>query len=247
MKSGLFLFVHKSVTFIALKNVRSRYKSIVNKNKLLEVIQMKQNQITELKRGLSTLCGTYRGLNISAETKGDFEVLERMEKEIDSIKCKLLELTGDDRYNPSIEAVVKKYRRGYWDFREYGTISLSELYKHKKAKIEIIRRKQKQNGAADVPMDMNTINHFYVEKKEIEAYLKNQRDKMKSPNRRKRQFDMLMNEMWVYVYYFDCNNRIEEAHDLVTQVFGPNKKAMDAKLNEIKKVIKLTKILRNQL
>ncbi|PFI36187.1 hypothetical protein CN996_19235 [Bacillus cereus] len=208
---------------------------------------MTNNQITELKRGLSTLCGTYRGLNISAETKGDFEVLERIEKEIDSIKCKLLELTGDDSYNPSIKAVVKKYRRGYWDFDEYGTISLSELYKHKQAKIEIIKSIHKQNGVADITVDMKNINHFYVEKKEVESYLKNKRDKMKSPNRRKRQFDMMMYEMWVYMYYFNNYDRFGEVRDLVRQVFGPDKKAMKAELNEINKVIKLTKLLRDQL
>lgn len=58
---------------------------------------------------------------------------------------------------------------------------------------------------------------------------------------------MLMYEVWVYEHYFNCYNRIGEAQDLVRQVFGPNKKATEAKLNEIKKVIKLTKMLRDQL
>ncbi|PDX99378.1 hypothetical protein COM13_12940 [Bacillus pseudomycoides] len=213
---------------------------------------MKQNQITELKRGLSILYGNYRGLNIIAETEGDFEELERIDKEIDSIKCKLLELTGDDRYNPSIEAVVKKYRRGYWDFREYGAISLSELYKRKQAKIEIIKHKHKQNGVTNCAVTMGNIHFYHVDKAEIDEYLANykmtnRRKGNKSLRRRKNQFNMIMKEMRTYAFYFDTHKRIEEVHDLVRQVFGPNKRATDAKLNEIRKVIKLTKMLRNQL
>ena len=59
---------------------------------------------------------------------------------------------------------------------------------------------------------------------------------MKSPNLKERQFDMLMYEVGISEHYFKCNDRIEEAQDLVRKVFGPNKKATEAKLNEIKEV-----------
>ncbi|MDZ4496907.1 hypothetical protein [Bacillus cereus] len=205
-----------------------------------------KEQIKELKIELGNLINWSWILGKTCDSEEDFKRLQETDKRIDEIRPELFQLTGDYKY-ATVKEVVKKYRRGYWDFDEYGTISLSELYKHKQAKIEIIKNIHKQNGVADITVDMNNMHRFYVEKKEVDAYLKNQRDKTKSPNRRKRQFDMLMHEMWVYMFYFNNYNRIEEAHDLVTQVFGPNKKAMDAKLSEIKKVIKLTRILRNQL
>ncbi|MGE7601290.1 hypothetical protein ACQKL5_02180 [Peribacillus sp. NPDC097675] len=208
---------------------------------------MKQNQIAELKSKLTILYSNYRGLNIIAETKEDFEELDCIEKGIDFIKYKLLELTGDDSYNPSIVAVVKKYRRTYWDFHEYGAISLSELYKRKQAKIAIIKRKHKQNGIANITVNMMNIHSFGVGKEEIEVYLKNRRNKTKQLNRRKNHLDMLLQEVWAYAFYFNTRDRFEEVQDLVLQVFGPDKKVKEAKLNETRKVIKLARMLRNQL
>ena len=201
-------------------------------------------QIKELKEKLSNLINWARTLDMTCESEEDYKELERTDKEIDETRAKLFQLTGDYKY-ATIEEVVKKYRRGYWDFREYGAISLSGLYKRKRAKIEIVKQLHKRNGVMNYVVTMDNIHHFYVEKEEIEAYIL--KNKMKPLKRRKRQFDMLMNEMWDYALYFKNRNRTEEVHDLVRQVFGPNKKAMDANLNEIRKVIKLTKMLRNQL
>ncbi|MGG1272524.1 hypothetical protein ABE272_19170 [Priestia aryabhattai] len=208
---------------------------------------MKQNQINELKRGLSILYSNYKGLNMIAETKADFEELDRIDNQIYSVKYKLLELTGDDRYNPSIKAVVKKYRRPYWDFREYGAISLSELNKRKQAKIEIIKQHYKQKGVTNYDINMKNIHLFYVEKEELEAYLLNRKNKMKPLKRRKRQLDMLIHEIWTYTFYFQTSNRFEEVQDLIRQVFGPNKNVKDAKVKEIRKVIKLKNMLRDKL
>ncbi|HHL0971424.1 TPA: hypothetical protein ACQUHP_002977 [Bacillus cereus] len=205
-----------------------------------------KEQIKELKIELGNLINWSWILGKTCDSEEDFKRLQETDKRIDEIRPELFQLTGDYKY-ATVKEVVKKYRRGYWDFDEYGTISLSELYKHKQAKIKIIKNIHKQNGVADITVDMRNINHFYVEKKEVESYLKNQRDKTKSPNRRKRQFDMMMYEMWVYMYYFNNYDRFGEVRDLVRQVFGPDKKAMKAELNEIKKVIKLTKLLRDQL
>ncbi|MEC3158403.1 hypothetical protein COO05_26355 [Bacillus toyonensis] len=205
-----------------------------------------KEQIKELKIELGNLINWSWILGKTCDSEEDFKRLQETDKRIDELRPELFQLTGDYKY-ATVKEVVKKYRRGYWDFDEYGTISLSELYKHKQAKIEIIKNIHKQNGVADITVDMKNINHFYVEKKEVESYLKNQRDKTKSPNRRKRQFDMMMYEMWVYMYYFNNYDRFGEVRDLVRQVFGPDKKAMKAELNEIKKVIKLTNLLRDQL
>ncbi|AXN39615.1 hypothetical protein [Peribacillus butanolivorans] len=205
-----------------------------------------EKQINELKKELRSLIDWSYVLNKTCQSEEDFKEELKVEKEIYEVRAKLFLKTGDYKY-ATVEAVVKKYRRPYWDFREYGAISLSELNKRKQAKIEIIKQKHKQNGVADLTVNMKNIYRFYVEKEEIETYLLDQRNKTKRLNRRKRQFDTLMYEMWTYVFYFDTENRMEEVYKLTRQVFGPNKKAMDAKLNEIKKVIKLTKILRDQL
>ncbi|MFJ8238941.1 hypothetical protein [Bacillus tropicus] len=205
-----------------------------------------KEQIKELKIELGNLINWSWILGKTCDSEEDFKRLQETDKRIDEISAELFQLTGDYIY-ATYKEVVKKYRRGYWDFDEYGTISLSELYKHKQAKIEIVRCKHRRNGVVGHILNMNNIHRYHVKKEEIELYLKNRRNKMKSPNRKKRQFDMLMYEVWVYEHYFNCYNRIGEAQDLVRQVFGPNKKATEAKLNEIKKVIKLTKMLRDQL
>ncbi|PEU27840.1 hypothetical protein [Bacillus wiedmannii] len=205
-----------------------------------------KEQIKELKISLKGLIEWSWILNKTCESEEEYMEKKEIDKKIDEIRAKLFQLTGDYKY-ATYEQVVKKYRRGYWDFREYGTVSLSELYKRKQAKIEIIKNIHKQNGVADCTVDLNNIHHFYVEKEEFESYLKNRRNKMKSPNLKERQFDMLMYEVGIYEHYFKCNDRIEEAQDLVRQVFGPNKKATEAKLNEIKEVKKLAKMLRDQL
>ncbi|PFF30661.1 hypothetical protein CN327_22815 [Bacillus cereus] len=212
---------------------------------LLEVLQMKK-QIKELKIELGNLINWSWVLDKTCDSEEDFKRLQETDKRIDEVRAELFQLTGDYKY-AICKQVVKKYRRGYWDFDEYGAISLSELYKRKQAKIEIIKNIHKQNGVNDCTVNMKNINHYHVEKEEIEAYLKNRRNKTKSPNRRKRQFDMMMYEMWIYMYYFNNYDRFGEVRDLVRQVFGPDKKAMEAELNEIKKVIKLTKLLRDQL
>ncbi|MGH0564431.1 hypothetical protein ACQVQF_09935 [Bacillus cereus] len=205
-----------------------------------------KEQIKELKIELGNLINWSWVLDKTCDSEEDFKRSQETDKRIDEVRAELFQLTGDYKY-ATCKQVVKKYRRGYWDFDEYGAISLSELYKRKQAKIEIIKNIHKQNGVNDCTVNLDNIHHFYVEKEEIEAYLKNRRNKTKSPNRKKRQFDMLMYEVGVYEHYFKCNDRIEEAQALVRQVFGPNKKATEAKLNEIKKVAKLAKMLRNQL
>ncbi|MGI1801833.1 hypothetical protein ACRPLQ_25450 [Priestia sp. TRN 1309] len=201
-------------------------------------------QIKELKEKLSNLINWARILDKTCDSEEDYKELEKTDKEIDNIRAKLFQLTGDYKY-ATVEEVIKKYRRSYSDVREYGAISLSELYKRKRAKIEIVKRIQKRNGGRRLSVYMSNLHIFYVEKEEIEAYIL--KNKMKPLNRRKRQFDMLINEMRDYAHYFEVRNRVEEVHDLVRQVFGPNKMALDAKVNEIRKVIKLTKMLRNQL
>ncbi|PFP17554.1 hypothetical protein COJ96_26445 [Bacillus sp. AFS073361] len=132
----------------------------------------------------------------------------------------MFELTGDYKY-ASVYEKVKKYRRPYWDLRDYGAISLSELYKCKLAKIEIIKRLHKQNGVANSTVNMENNHGYYVAKEEIEAYIKNRRNKMKQLNRRIRHFDMLKHEMWGYVFYFNTKNRMEEVRELSTGLFLP--------------------------
>ncbi|MDM5197585.1 hypothetical protein QUF79_06090 [Fictibacillus enclensis] len=205
-----------------------------------------EDQILKLKKELKNLVSWGNVLRETCISEKDYMEEQKIDKKINGIRAKLFQLTGDYKY-ATVEAVVKHYRRPYWDYREYGAISLTELYKRKQAKIELIKRRHKQRGITHLTVDMKNIHTFHVEKEVIEAYLMNRRNKKMPLNRRKRQFNMLMHEMWTYAFYFDCSDRFEEVRELVRKVFGSNKKAEDAKLNEIRKVIKLTKMLREML
>jgi hypothetical protein len=67
-------------------------------NRLKEVKQMEQNQITKLRRELYILVGKYHQLNRFAQNPRDFVLLKKIDKEIEITSSKLFVATGNCVY-----------------------------------------------------------------------------------------------------------------------------------------------------
>lgn len=208
-------------------------------------------QINELKEILKDLLHRSYTLHKTGETPEDFKEERETEKEIEIVRALLFQMSEDYRY-AKIEEVVKRYRRAFWEYREFGNVSFSELEKRRLAKIEILKELHRKNGVGNRHVSRTNHANYYIETDAINRYLVEQRKsiqgkKNKSYKRRRRYFKQVMAEMNTYAFYYQKAGRLEEVRQMVSRVFGPEKKAMNANFKEIKKVIKLTRMLREQL
>lgn len=160
------VYVHKFVTNLTLKNVRSRYNSGVENNKLLEVLQMTNYKF---EKDYLYCDGYFRQKSLEDAVLIVDKLLVKMIKdwneirhhtplhiddliheEIDALRDCLYYLTGKDEYNndPEIREKLHKKYYEYQTYYKYGKEVPEETEEGKKLfeKLHKVKLKQRRAG-----------------------------------------------------------------------------------------------------